>query len=183
MTSKAFDPYLRLETMGFVNVKNEDIGGGGHSTLFFSPMQDGIYRIIATSFDFKTGRFDLGVREIPGPPRHKVGADGLKITAKLTPQDWLDVVNGRPTNFRCKVYEVPLKGGQKYQLDMTSSDFDPFLRIEDSRGKQLAADDDSGGMLNARLTFTPKEDGVYRVVATPFTAKLGAFELSVKAVK
>jgi hypothetical protein len=46
----------------------------------------------------------------------------------------------------------------------------------------LAADDDSGGNLNARLMFTPAADGFYRVIVTQFDAHVGAFSLSVRAL-
>ena len=76
---------------------------------------------------------------------------------------------------------MKLKAGQKYQVDLTSNQFDAFLRIEDGRGKELAFDDDSGGMRNARLIFTPSADDVYRIIATQFDARFGNFELVVRA--
>ncbi|MFO0966417.1 MAG: serine protease [Gemmataceae bacterium] len=183
MKSKEFDPYLRIENMANISLKNEDVGGGGHSTLLFTPFQDGIYRVCATSFDRKAGRFELQVRETPKAAPRDVGADGLKIADKLTALDALDVINGKATKFRCKVFEVNLKAGKKYQLDMSSIQFDSFLRIEDQRGRELAFDDDSGGMLNARLVFEPKTDGVYRVIASQFDARVGAFELTVRKLR
>jgi S1-C subfamily serine protease len=69
MDSKDFDPYLRLENMAGVNLRNEDIGGNGRSTLQFIPLQDGIYRVVATCLDFKTGSFDLKLTQgaaLPG---------------------------------------------------------------------------------------------------------------------
>lgn len=182
MKSVDFDPYLRLESLSNVNLKNEDIGGGGRSTLFYSPLQDSIFRVIATSYDNKAGRFNIQAREVKGPPRYDIGPAGLKLTGKLTLLDPLDVINGRTSAFRCKVFELQLKAGQRYQFDMVSSQFDPFLRIENMQGRQLAFDDDSGGNLNARMFFTPPADGSYRLIATQFTTQVGAFDLSVKAL-
>ncbi len=180
MKSDGFDPYLRVENMANENIKSEDIGGNGRSTLFLSPFRDGIYRLIATSYDFKDGPFDLQVRETPGPKRFDADPKGVKLTETLTAFDPLDIVNGQPTQFRCKAFEVKMKAGQKYQIDLKSTQFDPYLRVEDMKGKQLAADDDSGGMLNARLVFTPPADGVYRIIATQFDARLGSFELIIE---
>lgn len=179
--SREFDPFLRLENMAKVVLKNEDIGGGGHSTLFFSPFQDGIYRLTTTAYDSKLGRFDLTVRETAGPKQHDIG-QGLKLPGNLNAFDPLDIVNGKQSALRCKIFAVSMKAGRKYQIDMTSMQFDPFLRIEDERGRQLAADDDSGGNLNARLTFTPPTDGVYRIIATQFDTRFGAFDLFVRPV-
>ncbi len=178
--SKEFDPYMRLESMANGHLKYEDVGGGGHSTLYYSAFRDGIYRLVATSYDQKAGRFDLTVREIPGPKTLDVGKEGQKLAGALDNLDPVDVVNGRAGTMRCKVFPLKLTAGQKYQIDLTSTQFDPFLRIEDDRGRELAADDDSGGMLNSRLVFTPKSDGVYRVIATQFDNRVGAFDLVVR---
>jgi hypothetical protein len=179
--SKDFDPFLRLENMGKVAIKNEDIGGGEHSTLLFSPFQDGIYRVTATAYDSNVGRFEMTVRELPALKQYEIAKDGLKLAGALNALDPIDIVNGRATKGRCKVFAVKLKAGQKYQIDLTSNQFDAFLRIEDSRGKELAFDDDSGGDLNARLIFTPVADGVYRIVATHFDGRFGAFELLLRS--
>src|SRR5262249_35852857 len=178
-----FDPYLRLENMGNLPLKNEDLGGGGHSTLYFSPLQDGIYRLVAATYDSRAGRFDLSIRELPPAKVHDVGADGLRFSAMLSHLDPVDIINGKAVNFRCKGFLVKLRANQKYQIDLTSNQFDPVLRIENTRGKELAFDDDSGGFPNARLVFTPPVDGVYRIVATQFDQQVGAFELTVKGVK
>jgi thiol-disulfide isomerase/thioredoxin len=46
------------------------------------------------------------------------------------------------------------------------SKIDPFLRLEDAKGEQLAFDDDSGGQLNSRIIFKAPADGEYRIIAT-----------------
>jgi hypothetical protein len=49
-----------------------------------------------------------------------------------------------------------------YVIDLESKDFDAYLRILDSAGKQLASDDDGGDGRNARLRFTPPKEGNYQ---------------------
>src|SRR5204863_325196 len=73
MKSKDFDPYLRLENMAGINVKFEDVGGDGQSSLTFTPSADGIYRAIATSYDYKIGAFDLKVTEGVPPKQYDIG--------------------------------------------------------------------------------------------------------------
>lgn len=181
-TSKQFEPYLRLDNMSRLFLKNEDIGGSGESTLFFSPFQDGIYRLVITAFDSKVGPFEVSVREAPGPTEQEIGADGLKVSGSLKITDPIDVVNRQDNGRRCQVFPLRLKAGQKYQIDMTSNQFDTYLRVENQQGRQLAFDDDSGGNLNARLVFTPPADDVYRLIATQFDQRVGSFELSVRAL-
>jgi len=65
----------------------------------------------------------------------------------------------------------PLKmtAGKTYMIDMTSAEFDTYLRLEDDKGKVLAENDDiSDENLNSRIIFNCKEDGNYRIVATSF---------------
>ena len=101
-----------------------------------------------------------------------------QITDKLTNADLLDKVR---TNSRCKSFPIPLKAGNTYVIDMVSNDFDSYLRIESGKGVPLAANDDSGGGLNARITFIPTEDDTYYLVATSFeTGGLGQFTITVR---
>jgi hypothetical protein len=51
---------------------------------------------------------------------------------------------------------------------MESNQFDTFLRLEDTFGQVVAADDDSGKGLNARIVFQPKLTGTFRVIATSY---------------
>jgi S1-C subfamily serine protease len=182
MKSKDFDPYLRLENMAGVNLKFEDIGGEGHSTLLFTPFVDGVYRAVASSYDYKTGAFDLKITEGKPPEQYAIGPGGLKLTASLTKTDPLDIEFGRATQFRCKIYEVKLKAGQKYQFDLTTAQFEPVLRIEDARGKELAFDRNSGGQRNSRINFSPAADGVFRVIVSHFDGRLGTFNLDVRTL-
>jgi hypothetical protein len=79
-----------------------------------------------------------------------------------------------------KVHEVKMAAGKSYQIDLVSGNFDSFLRLEDEDGKQLAQDDDGGGFPNARIMFKAPKDGMYRIIATTFDGKTGAYTLTVK---
>jgi serine protease Do len=99
----------------------------------------------------------------------------VKEASKLTDADTKDKVRKQS----CKTYTIDLKGGQTYHIDMTSKDIDPFLRLEDATGKELANDDDSGGFPNARIIFQCPKDGNYRIIATTFAGGVGSYELTV----
>jgi len=110
---------------------------------------------------------------------HTVGA-GLKIEAKITNDDPKDRVR-RQSN--AKVYQVKMTAGKTYTVDMEAADenFDPYLRLEDMAGKQLAFDDDGGDNLNSRITHKAAADGTYRIIATTFGGgDNGAFVLKVR---
>jgi len=79
----------------------------------------------------------------------------------------------------CKIYTVKLEAGKSYQFDC-ASEWDNWLRLEDSKGKQLAEDDDSGGGTNAQIIFECKTAGDYRVIVTSFDeATTGDFTVTV----
>jgi uncharacterized protein (TIGR03067 family) len=87
-----------------------------------------------------------------------------------------------PNNKRrgpAKVYEVKLRGGVTYFLDMMSVEFDPFLVIQDPAGKPLAMDD--AGPADALLTFIPPSDGTYKILAAS-SLGAGGFLLTVREV-
>jgi thiol-disulfide isomerase/thioredoxin len=101
----------------------------------------------------------------------------LRYTGKLTNDDPKDKVR----NAASKVYPLVLQRGKTYTIDMVSTQFDSFLRLEDARGQQLAQDDDSGGNLNARIMFNCQADGEYKVICTAFSPQgVGDYVLTVK---
>ena len=106
---------------------------------------------------------------------------GIDISDKLGDKDGKDT---EKNGCYCKVYLVKMVKGKNYQIDMSSSAFDAFLRLEDNKSKQLAEDDDSGGGdngLDAQILFTPTEDGVFRVIATSFNdGETGSFRLKIQ---
>jgi len=109
----------------------------------------------------------------------EVGKTGISIDTKLDEKDgaYSDDKN------HAKVFLVRLMKGKTYQFDMISNDFDSYLYLEDAGKKLLAQDDDTGGGdsgLDSQILFAPKEDGVYRVIATSFGGdELGNFKLMI----
>ena len=75
-----------------------------------------------------------------------------------------------------------MTAGKTYMIDMTSAQFDTYLRLEDDKGKVLAKNDDiSDENLNSRIIFSCKEDGNYRIVATSFKQRgTGAYAVVIR---
>jgi hypothetical protein len=180
MVSKEIDSYLRLEdASGKELAKDDDSGGLVNARIHFPCRMDGTYRVICTTFAGGTGPFTMTVQEMPVAEVATLPfKDGLaKLEAKLTDKDAADVVQ---THSVCKNYAIKLTKGKSYQIDMMSKDVDSFLRLEDSAGKELAKDDDSGDGRNARIQFACPESGEYRIIATTFFGGTGSFTLTVK---
>lgn len=82
-----------------------------------------------------------------------------------------------------KTYVYKMTQGQTYQIDMISQAFDAYLRLEDPKGTQVAADDDSGGMLNARIIYKPNATGDFTICAMSLGGgSTGKFTLLVKDI-
>jgi RNA polymerase sigma-70 factor (ECF subfamily) len=79
-----------------------------------------------------------------------------------------------------KKHTIFLRKGHPYVIDLVSSDFDAFLRLEDSKGKELARDDDSGGGLNARIQINPPVEGVYTLIVSSFDKHAGSYRLEAR---
>src|SRR5205814_1343809 len=66
-----------------------------------------------------------------------------------------------------------------WEINLKSTDFDAYLRLEDSAGKQLAEDDDSGGNLDSKIVFKAPKDDTYKIIATTFAPATGNYTLTV----
>lgn len=102
----------------------------------------------------------------------------VQITADLTKDDENDPELNNP----CKKYPVKLNKDKTYVIEMTTKDFDPFLRLLDKANKEVAEDDDSGGGLNSLIIYSPTTSGDYTVVAATFDGEVGKFELKVREI-
>jgi thiol-disulfide isomerase/thioredoxin len=106
-----------------------------------------------------------------------------KIQGELTTDDARDEVR---KECYCKVHPATLSAGKTYRIDMIAANpgFDPYLRLLDPKGKQVAEDDDSGGGLNARIVYKAPETGEYKVIATTFPPnQTGKYTLVVSEAK
>src|SRR5207253_9486509 len=81
---------------------------------------------------------------------------------------------------RHKVHTFKMTAGFAYTIDLESEDFDAYLRLEDSAGKQLAEDDDGAGKLNARIVFRPTTEETFRIIVTTCDPdQFGAYRLTI----
>jgi hypothetical protein len=99
---------------------------------------------------------------------------------ELTLQDAKDKVR---TSSYCKKIAYQMTAGKTYQIDMKSTQIDPYLRLEDPTGQQVAFDDDGGGFPNARIVYAPKDSGLFTIVCTTYGGgSTGKYTLDVKEV-
>lgn len=101
----------------------------------------------------------------------------LQVKDALTSSDRIDRVQSKCFH---KAFETRLSAGRTYVIDLKTDQFDAYLRLENSAGKELASDDDGGDGHNARIVFAPSRDDTYRIIATSFEPGVGIFSLTVR---
>jgi hypothetical protein len=79
-------------------------------------------------------------------------------------------------------HRVRLEGGRRYAISASSRTFDPLLRLVRPGTEQvLAEDDDSGGGVSPRVTYTPPVTGDYLVrISSALPGGTGQYALSVQ---
>jgi hypothetical protein len=124
---------------------------------------------------------------VPGitPPPSAIGEGQLSamvgdVTNALTTGDLSDPLY--PATFMDQYQLTELTPGQLITINLSSNEFDPFLRLIDAATAEvIAADNDSGPGLDAQLQFTPTSGVNYLVGATSAsttTAETGNYILS-----
>jgi serine protease Do len=171
LTSDEIGPFLVVQDEKGMQVAFDDNSGGDlNARLLLTLPKGGTFKVFAASLK-GPGMFTLTVGAPKGVQAYAIGK-GLKIEGKLA---------RKKANV---VYQVWLEEGKTYVIDMVSPDpraLDPFLKLLNETGKVLAVDDDSGGGLNARITFKAPDTGRFQIVATSFGARgMGDFTLEVK---
>ncbi|MGD9968475.1 MAG: PPC domain-containing protein [Hyphomonadaceae bacterium] len=165
------DPMLRiLDGEGNELAANDDMEGSLNSEVEFVPSANRDVFIEARGYgDGYTGRYDLSVAA-ERLPRDGVGNSrntGASIRPGQTHTSTLDFPNDRDW------YRIRLVEGQSYRFALGGSGDtplgDPLLRLYDSRGEEVATDDDGGDGLNAYLEFTAPSSGGYFIEARGFT--------------
>ena len=188
MRADDFDSYLSVarQVNGLTDYLASDDDGAGNSNarLRWTPKDPGTYYLVAQSLKADgvgpfTVRLDTMATTIITPPR--AVAMGTLMTGELTETDpALD--DGKGAYY--DLYTVTLRKGQRMLIEMTApGELDSYLAIGRMDGDTLAVeenDDDGGGDKNARLRFTPKEDGTYIIRAQALDANsTGTYTLKV----
>jgi hypothetical protein len=183
-----FDPLVRLEDeKGKEIAKDDNSGGGVDAHIAYKPAKTGKFKVVVTTSDASTGRFHITVDQIGNVGNAGSGAELVlkngtaTINSKLMVNDPKDKVQ---TNSPARSFPVKMKSGKTYVIDMigktkTGFGFDPYLRLEDPSGKEVAANDDGGGNFNARITYSCRKDGTYSIIATTVSNGAGFFDLKV----
>jgi len=187
--SSEFDAYAILQGPGGNEIaRDDDAGGGTNARIRVSLPTAGTYRILANAYKRgETGRFTVRLSSGPAPVITTGGGSTMagtvgQILRGQVVQGRLTVSDARLTdNTFYQAWTFYGQAGEMVTLDVMSTDFDAYAVIQDGNGNALARDDDSGGNLNARITFTLPYTGAFRLIAnTRRQGTIGAYSLSVR---
>lgn len=153
------DPYLVLYGPDGAEVARDDDGGSGlNAFIEYQAPAAGAYFVETRGFgDDATGRYMLSI----------VGGEiGQSVDAAdhITPgPEGRSSIIGSPDD--ADWFAVEMVEGRPYRFSVQSADADgladPYLTLYDSQGNEVAADDDGGAGLNARIDFVTATGGSY----------------------
>jgi hypothetical protein len=183
LESDAFDALLLVAGPGIAGAESDDDGAGDlNSLLTLVVPEDGTYTVVATSVgEGSTGPYTIGVEEPLDlntlPTNERTVEVGGTMSGELTSAD-PRIGEGR----FAQAWSLQGSAGQRYRIELSSSEFDCYLMLVGPGIAEPLVDDDSAGDLDARLVYTLPEDGTYRVIVTSAGAEeTGAFTLRVVA--
>ena len=177
LDSTDFDAFLRVLDGSGPEAPIDDDGGEGTNSRISRTFEAGTYLIEATTFSSdEDGDYTLSLSGVPPPTVTPISV-GETVSGTLTVFD-----GGSVGCLGCltDLYEFTLGTSQDLLVRLDSTDFDAFLRVLDSTGETVVANDDGGAETNSRLLFTFAA-GTYRIEATTFSAEEeGAYTLSLE---
>jgi len=178
MQSTDLDSYLILQDQNGNELQRNDDGGGGlNSRINFTLPYSGVYRIMAMSFRTSGvifGNYTLSVAGGPtmgGPMvQNLANPSGVVGTIQVgqQAQGVLSAADARYNSKPFQAYNFQCTAGQTFQMSILSN-WDNYALVFDPMGNEVAHDDDSGGNLNARLSYTCQVTGTYRLAVSAFS--------------
>ncbi|MEM1117725.1 MAG: caspase family protein [Bacteroidota bacterium] len=173
LTSSDFDPYLILKSPDGTQEENDDCDGDvTRSCLEAVASEAGEWEILVTSYrPGETGAYALAV------DRGGAAPSGSRVEAgALAPGD-TPLTSGEFTDR----YTVTGTGGPVV-VDLTSTEFDPYLIVEAPGGEQFDNDDHEGSLTRSLLVVDTEAGASYDVVVTSYAVgETGRYRLSIQA--
>lgn len=194
LLSEAFDAHLYVTGPGLARTLSDDDGAGGcNARLSVTFLENGTFRVVASSFAGETGTYRIRVTERPEPaPSYGCGDVNPDVLAGL-PTDGRTlalgsleagvlgpasriVQDGRPG----EAWLLEGSTGERLSVVLESDDFDAYLYLGGPGLGEILTDDDGAGDLDSMIDVTLPSDGPYTVVAAALsTGSFGAYTIRV----
>ena len=182
MQSTDVDSYLIvLGPDGQVVATNDDASGRDASVVLRTTA--GRHTVLATTFGDapRVGAYRVKLSAVSGefaePGQVQEITDGQTRDGQLEAGD-STTANGSYVD----VYRFRASRAGTVTIDLTSTEFDPYLTLQDSTGSTLATDDDSGDGYNAMLSYGVQTGSSYRLLAGTYGggARGGSYRLATR---
>jgi hypothetical protein len=168
--STQFDSYVLLLNSSLVVVgENDDADTNVLNSDLYAVLKPGTYYIGATSFDVgETGSYELRLEEVSASA---TDCTPYFIVRAMSTAQSLSLTDCDDSGFRSDFFIVRLQAGQQVTIDMTSGAVDAFLFLFDAGFNIVASNDDrTAGTTDARIVYTPTQDGYFIIGATSAVA-------------
>lgn len=187
MSSTEVDPFIILLAPDGQNVgQDDDSGGGSNARLSAALPADGIYTVLANTYQAgETGSYSLRLAAGGTTPQQQgqtlqrqAGQVLLREQGTLGPGSAVLPEDG--SFFQ----EYPIEGrqGQSITVSMASSEFDTYLIVIGPDDRVIAQNDDAApNDTNSTLTVTLPANGTYRIIANTYDRTgRGSYTLEVR---
>ncbi len=185
LVSTDFDSYLFLLDAKNNKITEDDDGGGAlNARITYQAKTSDIFRIHASHFDNKSGKFTLAVRRMetvvvqPKPTERAVVFDAngaFNASESLGPGD-LRTIEKMPY----KAYAAEFEAGVTYEIEMQADGVStPALLVLDDAKKIVAETQRRQASKTAHLLYRPTAKATFQIQACSLTGK-GKFMLKVR---
>jgi hypothetical protein len=207
--TSTWDNYARVfDPIGNEVAHDDDSGGNLNARINYTCLTTGTYRLAVTAFSTSSpgGPYTMMVSQMAGPtqpiiqPAQPVIQPAPGVTMPqpsvsgtiAAPGQVATIAYGQMAPGRLETGDQTMNdgtfadvwtfqgtAGQAITIDVMSDEFDAYAQLLDAAGNRLAEDDDSGGNLNARLTYTLPATGQYQIVVNNFgdTRRTGLYRV------
>ncbi|MEM6645154.1 MAG: pre-peptidase C-terminal domain-containing protein [Bacteroidota bacterium] len=172
LTSNAFDTHLFVISPSGEITQNDDYEGStSRSRIELDATESGDWRIGVTSYaGGETGAYQVNVTA----SSQGGGGGGLSTQTGTLAAGDTQLSSGEYAD----AYTMNVTAGQRIIVDLTSSEFDPFIVLVDPSGEKTQNDDFEGSASRSRLELTAGTSGEWAVVVTSYKpGEAGAYTL------
>ncbi|HEX8697053.1 MAG TPA: caspase family protein [Longimicrobium sp.] len=185
-SSSAFDTYVIVKDPKNEQTENDDADGmPGHAVVDLEVTESGTYTVMVTSYQKgETGPYELTIdlgTASRGTSRARDAATleiGRSVSGRLEQGDRTLEETGEFSD----AYLVEGRPGETLVVELSSSQFDPYLIVRGPDGESVDNDDDNGSRTRSRVEVPMRAAGRYRVVATSYRrGETGSYTLAVRS--
>ena len=207
----SWDNYaIVFDPMGNEVTHDDDGGEGLNARIQYTCQTTGTYRLAVSTYSSSTttGPYTMQVQAmgqgqmqpqpitnpVPQPIGQPVGAamptNVIPAPGQMGQTAIGQTMRGRletgdqtmPDGTFADIWQFQGSAGQSVTIDVRSDEFDTYMQLLDANGNKLGEDDDSGGNLNSRLTYTLPTAGMYQIVVNNAgqTRRSGIYTVSIR---